>query len=228
MNNHVLFHDLRREGCPLSSEKEYLGTVEAIQLNSEYAAVLSSGRIALDQVADSSGASWDLPGDKAHRDVTCMALTPEFLIYGTKRGTITYLYLPAMAQVSEFVHESSVSRAYCVLDGNFAFYVVANEISYCNATFNPPVYCLHRRRLWHYFQMHLVLESSSWTPRHRATCCPHLKIRFFRSPACRMQAGAPRFYGTWPILVSSLSSAHLDFFQYTCTHPILSTVLQWL
>ena len=28
MNNHVLFHDLNVEGCPLASEKEYLGTVE--------------------------------------------------------------------------------------------------------------------------------------------------------------------------------------------------------
>lgn len=42
-------------------------------------------------------------------DITCVALTKEFLIYSTRRGTINYFYLPDFAEISEFRHE--VTRA---------------------------------------------------------------------------------------------------------------------
>ena len=91
MNNHALFHALS-DGCPLIKEKEYLGSVEAIKLNQEYVAVLSEGRINLDALADdgsgNGGVSRVFPEDRNDRDVTCLALTRDFLIYGTQRGMV--------------------------------------------------------------------------------------------------------------------------------------------
>ena len=116
MNNHVSFHDLRDPGCPLAHEKEYLGTVDAIQLNAEYVAVLSAGRVSLDPLLgpeQGNGArARDLPEDKQQRDVTCLALTADFLVYGTKRGTITYVHLPDLAQVSEFRYDAPIAAVF--------------------------------------------------------------------------------------------------------------------
>ena len=129
MNNHVLFHDLRDAGCPLAHEKEYLGTVDAIHLNADYVAVLSSGRISLEALLgpDSGNgiASRDLPEDKQQRDVSCLALTAEFLIYGTRRGTVTYVYLPELAQVSEFRHDSPVTACFPNASGTRVAFVDA-------------------------------------------------------------------------------------------------------
>ena len=106
MNNHVLFHSLT-EGCPLIREKEYIGSVEAIKLNADYVAVLSEGRIALDALADdgSGSAIARVYPEDGNRDVTCLSLTRDFLIFGTSRGTITMIYLPELAVVCDFSHD---------------------------------------------------------------------------------------------------------------------------
>ena len=118
MNNHVLFHSLGVEGCPLTSEKEYLGTVEAIQLNSNFCAVLSEGRVTLDSVADEDqggigAVSRVFPEAKdGSRDVTCLALTKDFLLYGTQSGVIAMVYLPDLTLVSEYRHDAPIAALF--------------------------------------------------------------------------------------------------------------------
>ena len=111
MNNHVLFHHLNAEaGCPLAKEKEYLGSVEAIKLNQDFVAVLSEGRVSLDSLAEDDGSGQNVisrtfPESREFKDVTCLAMTRDFLIYGTGRGIITMVYLPELATVCDFRHE---------------------------------------------------------------------------------------------------------------------------
>lgn len=50
------------------------------------------------------------PDKGEERDITSHALTKEFLIYATSRGTITYFFLPDLAEISEYKHEVAVSR----------------------------------------------------------------------------------------------------------------------
>ena len=48
------------------------------------------------------------PPDGEPRDITCVALTAEFLVYATARGTLTYYYLQDGAIVSEYRHEAPI------------------------------------------------------------------------------------------------------------------------
>ena len=121
MNNHVFFHSLTEKGCPQVAEREYLGTVEVVRLNADYVAVLTEGRVHLHALSDAAqggamgmgegGQSRMFPdGDEA--DITSCALTKEFLIYATRRGTLTYFYLPDFVQISEFRHDRAIARIY--------------------------------------------------------------------------------------------------------------------
>ena len=111
MNNHVYFHSLTERGCPMVNEREYLGTVESVKLNRDYAAVPTEGRVHLQPLG---GEAWRRARASAEdgKDVACVALTKEFLIYSTRRGTVAYFYLPDLVQISEFRHERAVLRLF--------------------------------------------------------------------------------------------------------------------
>jgi len=113
MNNHVYFHSLTERGCPMVNEREYLGTVESVQLNRDYVAVLTEGRVHLQPLGGENmeAGSRIFPED-GEQDIACAALTKEFLIYATRRGTIVYFYLPDFVQISEFRHERAVLRLF--------------------------------------------------------------------------------------------------------------------
>ena len=98
MNNIVYFHALDQPGCPLVSEREYLGTVEAVALNNEHCAVLTEGRVQLHTIGDAGG-SHMFPQQHDERGMTCFALTKEFLVLGASSGEVTYFYLPEQCQV---------------------------------------------------------------------------------------------------------------------------------
>ncbi|KAL1529596.1 hypothetical protein AB1Y20_000539 [Prymnesium parvum] len=114
MNNHLLFHSLTLEGCPLVAEREYLGTVDCVKLNDGFVAVLCEGRVYLHALADAheTGASQVFPDKTDDRDITCLVLTKEFLIYGTQRGTITYFFLPDFVEISEYKHEAAITKLF--------------------------------------------------------------------------------------------------------------------
>jgi hypothetical protein len=82
-------------------------------------AVLSEGRICLDAIAErhaqTCGAS-DLisrvfPEGK-QRDVNCVSLTKELLIYGTHSGSIVYVYLPELVIVSDVRHQHPIASIF--------------------------------------------------------------------------------------------------------------------
>jgi len=113
MNNHVYFHELDGDRCALVAEREYLGSVDSVHLNAEMAAVCSEGRLQLHAIADAeSGAARTLPDRSDDADITCAAMTKDFLLYGTSRGLLVYYYLADYAQVSEFRHETGITKIF--------------------------------------------------------------------------------------------------------------------
>ena len=77
MNNHVYFHSLTERGCPMVNEREYLGTVESVKLNRDYAAVLTEGRVHLQPLGgESMEAGARIFPEDGLQDVACIALTP--------------------------------------------------------------------------------------------------------------------------------------------------------
>lgn len=113
MNNHVFFHSIAKPDCPLVGEREYVGTVDQVLLNADFVAVRSEGRIALHAVGQPDGAATHMfPPNDEEADVRCMAMSKDFLIYGTARGTITYIFLPDQVPISEHRHETGIARLF--------------------------------------------------------------------------------------------------------------------
>jgi WD repeat-containing protein 19 len=113
MNNHVFFHSIAKPDCPLVGEREYVGTVDQVLLNADFVAVRSEGRIALHALGQTDGgANHTFPPNDQEADVSCMAMSKDFLIYGTARGTITYIFLPDRVPISEYRHETGIARLF--------------------------------------------------------------------------------------------------------------------
>merc|ERR1719191_2449046 len=114
MNNHVFFHALHEPDCPLVAEREYLGTVDAVQLSEHHVAVRSEGRIHVHALGEGAAAAQEhlLPDKSDERDITCMAMSKDFLVYGTARGTIVYVSIADFAQISEYRHEAGIVKIF--------------------------------------------------------------------------------------------------------------------
>jgi hypothetical protein len=67
MNNHVWYHNASEDSKALVTEREYLSTVDAVKLSSQYAVVLSDGRVSIHAIA---------PGSPADRGTMVRAAGP--------------------------------------------------------------------------------------------------------------------------------------------------------
>jgi WD repeat-containing protein 19 len=101
------------------AEKEYLGTIEQIQMTDNYSAVLVERKLqlhSLDNLGDNSNdnnaanqqKSKLFPEKDDGPPITCLALTKDFLIFGTAEGNLFYFYLDSWSMVNEFRHEGGV------------------------------------------------------------------------------------------------------------------------
>ena len=114
MNNRAWFYLLGETNVDLLRDREYLGTVSDMQLNADYCAVRYEGKIQL-HVLESDGVVTEEresrifpePGRPAET-ITCMALTPEFLVWGTEQGGLTYFLLEDWTTVTEFKHVTGI------------------------------------------------------------------------------------------------------------------------
>ena len=77
---------------PRRPAQGHLGTVDRVKLNREIAAVLSEGASTSTR-SNSRDSSRGCSRPTASRGTSCVALTAEFLVYATARGTLTYYYL---------------------------------------------------------------------------------------------------------------------------------------
>mmetsp|Transcript_838 Transcript_838/g.2234 ORF Transcript_838/g.2234 Transcript_838/m.2234 type:complete len:1438 (-) Transcript_838:93-4406(-) len=123
MNNRVLYYQCSPHSNQMLAEKEYIGSVNAIDINGEYAAVLAGKNLFLETLPGVRGGdagSRDGPRKRVfpdpdapeqYRQVTCMALLEQFVIFGTESGSIHFFFLPDWTMISgaELRNDQAVS-----------------------------------------------------------------------------------------------------------------------
>ena len=102
MNSRVYYHriaprDKGGEGAVVS-EQEYVGTVREVRLNATFAVVLTDGKATLHPIEASPSSAkqtmtFPTREEGPYGRITCVALTDEFLYYGTEAGTVESFYL---------------------------------------------------------------------------------------------------------------------------------------
>jgi WD repeat-containing protein 19 len=138
MNNRVFYH--RISGGQVVYEQEYVGTVREVQLNANYAAVMTDGKVTVHLIEAPSQAVMQqqtrtFPGrDEAiFGKISCMALTDDFLFYGTETGSLEVFFLNEFTILSaaELRLDRGISRIYpnamgtriVVIDSGMAAYL---------------------------------------------------------------------------------------------------------
>ncbi|XP_076359241.1 WD repeat-containing protein 19-like isoform X2 [Tachypleus tridentatus] len=118
MNNRAWFYGLGETGPFPVRDREYLGSVQNIQLNADYAAALLEGKIQLHVIEGEHGESEEREarlfpdGDRTNLNITCHAMTNEFLIYGTDKGSIESFLLEDWQLVNEYRHLAGIRHLY--------------------------------------------------------------------------------------------------------------------
>lgn len=117
MNNRAWFYLMGDATMEFLKEKEYPGAVKDIHLNGDYCAVRYDGKILL-HVLEGEGHDGDISEDResklfpeptSRNDViSCHALTPDFLVYGTDMGSLFFFYLEDWTIMHEFRHNAGI------------------------------------------------------------------------------------------------------------------------
>jgi len=113
MNNYAWFYSSEKTSLVL--EKEYIGTIESMTLNAEAAAVLCEGNLQLHPILNDQNSSvvpTNFPEKEGPADVSSSALAGQFLIYGTKSGSIHYFYLNDNREVNEYKHDTGIKSLF--------------------------------------------------------------------------------------------------------------------
>ena len=116
MNNQAWFYRVGDASEAMSvapsrvNQREYVGTVEKLVMSDRLAFALCEGVIyahVIEHAEDpTEGEDFRLPEDGTLVGrVTCVACVGDFLVYGTDRGFLRYVYVPDRAQVNEHRHE---------------------------------------------------------------------------------------------------------------------------
>ncbi|EFC50007.1 hypothetical protein NAEGRDRAFT_29690, partial [Naegleria gruberi] len=123
MNNRVWYYRVENSSATLISTREYLGTVEKVFVGFDYAAVLSGGKITLHLIENTEDEKWKGREEKHFPEkddgsvITTLTMAPDFLIYGTSRGTICYFSLDDWSTVNEFRHDVGISSVFTNIIG---------------------------------------------------------------------------------------------------------------
>ncbi|KAK9870346.1 hypothetical protein WA026_006430 [Henosepilachna vigintioctopunctata] len=128
MNNRIWFYDLTKpqpgmDDAPLLlRDRQYLGGVTSIKINSEYAAVLYEGKLHLHMIEQPESNQEDresiiFPDTHRKENITCYAITSEFLIIGTDSGDIIYFSIEEWSYASEYKHSISLTDLFVDISG---------------------------------------------------------------------------------------------------------------
>mmetsp|Transcript_12987 Transcript_12987/g.19570 ORF Transcript_12987/g.19570 Transcript_12987/m.19570 type:complete len:1468 (+) Transcript_12987:23-4426(+) len=107
MNHKVYYHRITPSGSSggppsndIVNEQEYVSTVRCVQMNSSFSAVLTDGRVVLHpieavnpQQQQQQTKTFPTREEGAFSKVTCIALTEDFLYYGTEAGAVEVFFL---------------------------------------------------------------------------------------------------------------------------------------
>ncbi|XP_067949190.1 WD repeat-containing protein 19-like isoform X2 [Watersipora subatra] len=118
MNNRVWFYVLAPGGPVKLRDREYLGTVQSIKLNEDYAAVMFDGKVQLHTIdAENSPVDEErearlFPEPNTDVKILCHAMTSQFFIFGTDKGDLKYFFVEDWAYVNEFRHICGIKQIY--------------------------------------------------------------------------------------------------------------------
>ena len=87
------------------NQREYMGSVDEVSMNDTLAAVRSEGRVNVHVIEHNDDPTESMDFQLPAADITSVAMTRDFLVYGTASGNIVYYYLPGKTAVSEYRHE---------------------------------------------------------------------------------------------------------------------------
>jgi len=103
MNNRVYYHRIaagrdKVDSSASVSEQEYLGTVRDVRLNATFAVVLADNKATLHPIETGPSSAkltttFPTREEGGFSKITCLALTDDFLYYGTEAGTVEIFYL---------------------------------------------------------------------------------------------------------------------------------------
>lgn len=152
MNNRIWFYDLTKpqpgaENIPLLiTEKQYLGSIKNVKLNSEYAAVLFERKIQLhliekySETDSSEKSSIVFPISNNDLVIECFAITSDFLIYTTDTGAIVYFSIDEWNVAVEYRHTCNIVDIFADVSGTIlAFLDVKSEGYVFNSAKNTAI-----------------------------------------------------------------------------------------
>ncbi|XP_001606822.2 WD repeat-containing protein 19 isoform X1 [Nasonia vitripennis] len=142
LNNRALFWNLTMGQNTNSSmihfERDYLASVDSMNLNEIYTSVLFDGKLQLhaiksDPTLINNGRDTKMFPDQSALSsrITCHALSADFLVYGDDMGNIVYFYLEEFKQAIKYSHSHGVKQVYldangsqlCFMDNKLDIYV---------------------------------------------------------------------------------------------------------
>ncbi|MEW5318051.1 MAG: hypothetical protein WDW38_009304 [Sanguina aurantia] len=96
MNNQAWYYS---HSGQLVNRRDYLGSVTAVKLNSAWAAVLTGGLVVVHPIQVPAGKSMDefdvvIPKPGQAANLTCVTITSDFIITGSKTGVVAYFACP--------------------------------------------------------------------------------------------------------------------------------------
>ncbi|XP_005092773.1 WD repeat-containing protein 19 [Aplysia californica] len=131
MNNRAWFYLFGDNGPEqMKDSREYLGTVQSLYMNADYAAVSFEGKIQLHMIeGEAAGASDERESrlfpdpDQKNCKITTHAMTPDFLIYGTSLGGIHYFFIEDWNFVVEHRHMAGIRKLFPDAVGSHVVFV---------------------------------------------------------------------------------------------------------
>ncbi|XP_064636625.1 WD repeat-containing protein 19-like isoform X3 [Lineus longissimus] len=116
MNNRAWFYLLGDNGPEKQKDREYLGTVNTMKLNADYAAASFEGKVQLHFIEDESATSEErqtkLFPEQNDCRITCHDISHDFLIYGSDTGGIHYFSIEDWQFVNEYRHVDGIRKIF--------------------------------------------------------------------------------------------------------------------
>ena len=109
------FFSLKAAGTPLCATNTYLGVVNKVCLNKTHAAVLSDGYVQFHEIASLPSSGNVFPkGDSGKGDdrAACMWLSDDFLIYGTRQGSLVMVLVNTGNVVMDYRHTCGIVKVF--------------------------------------------------------------------------------------------------------------------
>jgi WD repeat-containing protein 19 len=109
------FFSLKASGTPLCATNSYLGAVSKVCLNKTHAAVLSDGYVQFHEISSLPSSGNVFPkGDSGKGDdrATCIWLSDDFLIYGTRHGSLVMVLGSTGNVVLDYRHTCGIVKVF--------------------------------------------------------------------------------------------------------------------